>query len=192
LVECISWKTTECGLFDSYINSLKLSDASKQKADWLTEDVSRFINKDHFSFTECTNKAFDRDLYLFPLLEDDSQLVEFAKSIFKDKIPSLGSEFKVKSTGVHYYPPKGLMGWHTNADQPRWTLYITRTFQEGTSFFRYFSARDETVRTSYDGVGFTFRIFKTGSSGDKLLKHCVYTDIDRWSLGFQVIGEKNE
>lgn len=190
----ISWKTAECPVVDTYLNQLDLENATRQKSEWLdmgelSRPVEPFLQREHFSFEDCTNKAFDRDLYLYSLNDEhDEQLTSFAKSIFKDKVRSLSEDFEVIRTGVHYYPKNGFMGWHTNSDQPRWTLYITRTLKEGNSFFRYHDVKTGNIITSYDGVGYTFRIFKLGQGKTNQFKHCVYTDVDRWSLGFQIIG----
>lgn len=174
-------------LLDSYKLYLNTQEPSKQEHHFASAPLT-YLNRDHWSFDMPPHKAIDRLVYLYPRTDEyDPLLCELAKTLFESRVPELkNKDFEVTRTGTHYYPPKGWMGWHTNADQNYWTLYITYTSQEGTSFFRYYDKDTDTIKTSYDGEGITCRIFKINQEKDNLFTHCVYTDVDRWSFGFQV------
>ena len=178
----------QVALVESYRQYLNTQTPSKQKTCFATEPLSYLNDTKHWSFELPPHRAIDRLVYLYPLCDEyDSVLIDLAKTLFKSKVAELkNKDFKVVRTGTHYYPPKGWMGWHTNANQAYWTLYITYTLEEGNSFFRYYDKQTETMRTSYDGQGVTCRLFKLTQDVDNLFTHCVYTDVGRWSFGFQV------
>jgi hypothetical protein len=85
----------------------------------------------------------------------------------------------VKLTGRFYYPPGGFMGWHTNSNDLGFRIYATFCKEGGKSFFRYL---DGVIRTEYEEAGWNFRLFEIRR--DKLYWHCVYSDTDRFSFGF--------
>jgi len=170
----------------TYLDCLNLEEADYSISEGFSE---KLLRREHWTFVDgdCSVKAFDRNLYIFPLGDDgDSALLELAEKLFKDNVPSLKKEeIKVERRGTHYYPAHGFMGWHTNCDKPGWTLYITHVIQEGKSFFRYYDRESDTVRTSYDKEGFTCRIFKLEREPHHF-KHCVFAGDGRVSLGFQI------
>lgn len=89
-----------------------------------------------------------------------------------------------KPSGLFWYPAGGYMGWHTNSNRPGERLFCTFVEEGGRSFFRYRDPLDGQVRTSWDRTGWTFRRFRVGATRATLLWHCVFSAIERISLGF--------
>lgn len=87
------------------------------------------------------------------------------------------------SVAQYWYPPGSYMGWHTNSRFPGWRLYITYCEEPGKSFFRYRDPLTGKVVTSMD-TGLDFRLFEV--SGERRLWHAVYSETDRFSLGYIV------
>jgi len=88
-----------------------------------------------------------------------------------------GSESR--QSGSFWYPPKAHMGWHTNNDHEGIRTYLSFS-ETGDSFFRY--VLDGNVITDQDPKGVCCRSFRV--SKVKPLWHCVYSDTNRISLGF--------
>lgn len=74
---------------------------------------------------------------------------------------------------VWYYPPGGGLGWHTNALQPGWRLYLVRT--NGAS---YFVTKDGRYK---DESGYANMFLAAPDSW-----HAVESHADRFSVGVQV------
>jgi hypothetical protein len=91
------------------------------------------------------------------------------------------SGLNVIGSGHFWYPPGGYMGWHTNSKAPGWRLYVSYSGENGKSFFRYREPGTGRIVTSKDS-GLNCRLFRV--SGDRLLWHAVYSDTDRFSLGY--------
>lgn len=95
--------------------------------------------------------------------------------IFKGKIKQFGVSGRI------WYPQNGFMGWHTNSNNKGYRLYCVYAREEGKSFFRYKNPSDGKVITSWDKKGWNFRIFKID---EKILWHSIYSDTDRFSIGY--------
>ena len=89
------------------------------------------------------------------------------------------------SNTMHWYKgPSSFLGWHTNADSPIgqiacWLVYVKF---EGGAFFRYEDKESGEIVTDYDKPGWYIRTWDTGGGP----WHCVYSDIDRLSIGYQL------
>jgi len=95
-------------------------------------------------------------------------------------------QFHVKVTGLFYYPPGGYAEWHTNRyDIVGWRFYYIRTSEPNRSWFRYKHARNETIHLAPDGKEH-YNMFYLERKEDELVWHSVYSDTDRWSIGFNV------
>jgi hypothetical protein len=90
---------------------------------------------------------------------------------------------EVSRSGHFWYPPGGYMGWHTNSAAPGWRIYITHAREPGKSFFRYREPDTGNVITSMDDE-WNVRIFRIDPAVP--LWHAVYSDTDRFSLGYIV------
>ncbi len=75
--------------------------------------------------------------------------------------------------GIHYYPPGGGMGWHTNSNNQGWRVYVIRAPGES-----YFGTLNEEIR-DFNGYANIFKV-----SEDSW--HYVRAVDERWSLGVQV------
>lgn len=91
---------------------------------------------------------------------------------------------KLGVSGRIWYPKNGYMGWHTNNDNRGLKLYCTHARENEKSFFRYQHPISKEIITSWDKIGWNFRIFKVM---DELLWHSVYSETDRISIGFTII-----
>lgn len=90
----------------------------------------------------------------------------------------------IKSLGVSgriWYPKNGYMGWHTNSNNKGYRMYCTHARENNKSFFRYRDPESGEIITSWDKEGWNFRIFLIS---EKHLWHCVYSETDRFSIGY--------
>jgi hypothetical protein len=69
---------------------------------------------------------------------------------------------------------------------PGWRIYVNYAEQEGRSFFRYRDPDTGRIITLNDKP-WNIRIFKI--SHDKPLWHAVYSETNRFSMGYMVIRE---
>jgi hypothetical protein len=91
-------------------------------------------------------------------------------------------------SGRTWYPPEyGFMGWHTNSNNKAYRLYCTFCREPDKSFFRYRDPKTNEIVTSWDKAGWNFRLFKITNPP---LWHCVYSETDRFSIGYAVHVEK--
>lgn len=89
----------------------------------------------------------------------------------------------VACSGHLWYPPGAYMGWHTNSRAPGWRLYISFAEVPGKSFFRYRDPETHNIVTSWDEQ-WNVRLFEVRA--DKPLWHAVYSETNRFSLGYVV------
>lgn len=108
----------------------------------------------------------------------DTALTAWARQAFEP-----GEKPVFFSVARYWYPPGSYMGWHTNSRFPGWRLYITYCDEPGKSFFRYRDPLTGEVITSMD-TGLDFRLFEV--SRVRRLWHAVYSETDRYSLGYMV------
>lgn len=95
-------------------------------------------------------------------------------------------KYHVRVTGLFYYPPGGYAEWHTNRyDIHGWRFYYIKTTEPGHSWFRYKHAQNDTIHLAPDGAEHYNMFYLTGNEDD-LVWHSVYSDTDRWSVGFNV------
>jgi hypothetical protein len=95
----------------------------------------------------------------------------------------LGRGWGITCSGHFWYPPGGYMGWHTNSGAPDWRLYISYAEEPDKSFFRYRDPDSLEIITEFDR-GWAARLFHV--TRDRPLWHAVYSDTNRFSLGYRV------
>ncbi len=93
---------------------------------------------------------------------------------------------QVNVSGHFWYPPGGFMGWHTNLRKPGWRMYINYAEESGKSFFRYRDPDTKKIVTCMDQE-WNFRLFKI--TLEKPFWHAVYSDTNRFSLGYAIINQ---
>ena len=108
--------------------------------------------------------------------EADAIVVDRTKSLFTANV-----ELSVQCSGHFWYPPGGYMGWHTNQRKPGWRLYVNYAEQPDESFFRYRDPDTAAIHTAIDNE-WNFRLFKI--CREKPFWHAVYSNVDRYSLGY--------
>ena len=101
------------------------------------------------------------------------------EKIMKELFPDL----YVACSGTFFYPKTGYMSWHTNNNNPTDRIYISHSSEAGKSFFRYL--KDGKIITDYDDKGITVRRF-TATGTKPYFWHCVGSECDRVSIGFQL------
>jgi hypothetical protein len=110
----------------------------------------------------------------------------FNASYQKPTIIRFVRHYGVKITGLFYYPPGGYASWHTNQfDDIGWRFYYIRTTTPGKSWFRYKHVLNDTVHLAPDGEEHYNMFYLTGDKDD-LIWHSVYSDTNRFSVGFRV------
>lgn len=108
----------------------------------------------------------------------DKAVSEKVKQSFKSQ-----GNLAVSNSGHFWYPPGAYMAWHTNSGAPGWRMYISHAEEPGKSFFRYRDPDTHEIITSMDDE-WNVRLFEIRS--DKLLWHAVYSDTNRFSLGYMI------
>ena len=106
----------------------------------------------------------------------DVSVIEKLVSMFCDPVSA-------EVSGHFWYPPGGYMGWHTNLRKPGWRFYVNYAEEPGRSFFRYRDPQDGRIVTSTD-ERWNFRLFLI--TPDAPFWHCVYSETNRFSLGYKV------
>jgi hypothetical protein len=86
-------------------------------------------------------------------------------------------------SGHFWYPAGAYMGWHTNSRVPGWRIYINYAEESGKSFFRYKHHLTGEIVTLWDEE-WNMRVFRV--TGTDPLWHCVYSNTNRFSLGYMV------
>lgn len=115
--------------------------------------------------------------------EVDRQIARLVKALFRDNY-----RLAVTSSGHLWYPPGAYMGWHTNSRVPGWRIYVNYAEQEGKSFFRYRDPDTKNIITLNDRH-WNIRIFKI--SRDRPLWHSVYSETNRFSMGYMVFRDSH-
>lgn len=108
----------------------------------------------------------------------DRMVADRVKNLFSNS-----EEIITWNSGNFWYPPKGYMGWHTNQGLPGWRLYINYAEEPGKSFFRYRDPETGEIVTAWDKE-WNFRLFRV--TKEKFFWHAVYSDTNRFSLGYLV------
>jgi hypothetical protein len=89
---------------------------------------------------------------------------------------------------LFYYPPKGYIDWHNNANAAAFNLIFTYS-ENGDGWFRYYDLEKGENVTMQDPKGWSLKAGYFGSykEPDKLVYHCAYTDCDRLTMSY-VLG----
>lgn len=91
---------------------------------------------------------------------------------------------RFRPTNLVWYPAGGWMGWHTNADQPGWRLYINWSMPLGGRSAFLGLVEGKIVRRNDPG-GWSANCFKI--SADRPFWHAVDAATPRLSVGFQAL-----
>lgn len=119
----------------------------------------------------------------------DSNVLKFNNVQFDSLTKAMGIILgsRIKSYGLSgrtWYPDNGgYMGWHTNSNNKGFRLYCSFAREPGKSFFRFRHPKTKEIVTSWDKEGWNFRIFRID---DNLLWHSVYSETDRFSIGYSL------
>lgn len=111
----------------------------------------------------------------------DREIAKLVRTLFRNN-----GKLSVTSSGHLWYPPGSYMGWHTNSKVPGWRIYVNHAEQEGRSFFRYRDPGTGQIVTLNDRP-WNIRIFKI--SRERPLWHTVYSETNRFSMGYMVTRE---
>lgn len=127
-----------------------------------------------------------RDAIRDPVVEQsrrevDREMGKLMKALFRNN-----GTLSVTSSGHLWYPPGSYMGWHTNSRVPGWRIYVNYAEQPGRSFFRYREPDTGRIVTLNDKP-WNIRIFRI--TRDRPLWHAVYSETNRFSMGYMVIRE---
>lgn len=132
------------------------------------KSTSNVFNSELKERTE-TPSTYDHSLILSSNYAQSSNLIKVKEILNADGI-----------TNSMVYPPKSLMHWHTNGDNPGKRTYIIYTKNPG--IFRYRNIETGEIIDDYDNVGWTQRSFMTP------MWHCVWANGVRFSFGFNTIN----
>lgn len=110
--------------------------------------------------------------------EVDKSITKKLQSLFKGN-----AELSIVPSGHFWYPAGSFMSWHTNSQVPGWRIYINYAEEKDKSFFRYQHPENKNIVTLTDKK-WNIRIFRITKS--QPLWHCVYSNTNRFSLGYMV------
>ena len=136
-----------------------------------------FIESELLDVSQDIPHGLEKNVNHFNPIEAEATLI--------DRFTILYPEYDIRVSGRHIYPPGGHLGWHTNSNQPGKRIYITYVTESDKSFFRYIQDGEQV--TSYDKEGWNMREFNIG---DPPLWHCVFTEVERLSVGFHLTSKK--
>lgn len=122
----------------------------------------------------------DCNLYTFTNISFDFLTKRIGVYLGKKGVKKFGISGRI------WYPNNGFMGWHTNSDNKGYRLYCTFARESEKSFFRFLNPSTQKIETSYDKKGWNFRIFRIS---DVPLWHCVFSETDRFSIGYGLYTE---
>ena len=122
------------------------------------------------------------------------QLANISEKIKNE--PSFFSDFFYKyfkrvivRNKVLWYKPGSYMGWHTNAEgYEAYRFYIVWCDEDNKSFFRVRDPETGEIITRWEKKGWNFNYFKLGNK-EKPTWHCLYSDCNRFSVGFRLENE---
>ena len=139
----------------------------------LTPPEDPFIDMDRLDMLQDVPIGLQENLNTFNPVEAEKILIEGLTKLYPT--------YNIRISGRNIYPPGGHLGWHTNSNHPGKRIYLTHVEEGNKSFFRYIKDRQQI--TSYDKPGWNMREFEID---DNPLWHCVYTDVERLSIGFSL------
>lgn len=92
-----------------------------------------------------------------------------------------------------YYPPDGMISWHTNWNVPGQNVILTRS-ESSDSYFKYFDRKSQKIVTLYDKVGWNCRMGMYGAKdSEEILYHCAEAKSHRITIGFSFLKkERND
>jgi len=193
LAEVFSYPVEDVPALEGYIASLReeLSRSPRYaplKGEIHLGDCFYRISEVDPNFHTCPNTSIHKNIFGFSRHDHfDNTLFEIGRKLARKSIPELKDceTIQVKRTATVHYPANGgYLGWHTNANDPGWRIYIVYVEKKGMSFFKYYDSEDDSVKISHDPEGFSYRIFEVPKIG--AMKHCVYTNVPRWSFGLRI------
>ena len=149
-----------------------------------TSTIERRLSEDQLlALQEDTDTRF--------IAGDDANQIKFGNVRFSDLTQTLAHTLntllepkrlmRLFQSGRNWYPPRGYMGWHTNANVQGFRLYCSHAAVSGASYFRFQDPTTKAIVTSWDEAGWNFRCFRTDLEP---LWHCVYSETDRISFGY--------
>jgi hypothetical protein len=102
-----------------------------------------------------------------------------------DKLESLHN-IGLEPRGNFYYPPGGFREWHSNRTHGKgFRMYFIACEKDGKSGLNYLDNRDNKVKTLFDKNEHA-NIFYVNDNKDEAFFHSIFSDTDRFSLGFNI------
>jgi len=125
--------------------------------------------------------------------EVDDKLRKQYKEDWIDLDRRLKIELGLKTSALLlYYPPKGHIEWHNNANASAYNLIFTYS-ETGDGWFRYYDLEKGENVTMQDKKGWSLKAgyFSDYDEPNNLVYHCAYTDCDRITLSY-VLGKRKD
>lgn len=103
----------------------------------------------------------------------------------KDELDIL-KDLKLEPRGNFYYPKKSFREWHTNRFHiPGWRIYFISCKEDNKSFFNYIDPKTDKLHHVPDRNEYA-NIFKVSNKPEKVVWHSIFSNTDRFSLGFNL------
>ena len=153
----------------------KLSDVVlKNKKKFTIENISKELDKSNKMY-----RSYPSKIILCNLLDVhsvDIETIDFTRSFVKN----IEQENSVKCNIFAYYPPNGIIDWHTNENIPHWNAICTFS-ANGDSFFEYLKNKQQIK--VYDTKGWSVKLIKW-TNAEPLVWHRAVSNTDRITVTF--------
>lgn len=172
-----------------------IDDAYAERGDWYTSDKFRdVIIKSGEKHDGAAVSAYA--YFLKPSMTKWSVPYDLHEQYRQDWL-SIDERMKVElglQSGalLLYYPPKGYIEWHNNANAAAYNVIFTYN-AEGDGYFKYYDLKTKQNVVIPDKKGWSLKMGYFGSydEPDKLVYHCAKTNCDRITMSY-VLGSKPE
>ena len=159
--------------------------------DFLLEKLQKHKNPSLYWNTSDAGPVADlKDVMLWYDIEFD----EKTKSLMKPVIQELKNHWEVVELKnfLSWFKPKNYMGWHTNCRKVKhkdYRLYFVWCDEDNKSFFRWRDSMGK-IHTKWERKGWNLNWFQLGNCENPTW-HCIYSNCNRFSIGFQVLNPIN-
>ena len=159
---------------------LSLSDiVLKNKNKFAIEKFDKDIDQTTHAY-----RSYPKKIILCDLVDAysvDSETLDFTRSFQK----TIEDQNSVMCNIFAYYPPGGIIDWHTNENIPHWNAICTFS-ADGNSFFEYLQNK-KPVKI-YDEKGWSVKMIKW-TNKEPLVWHRAVSNTDRITVTFSSINK---
>lgn len=158
----------------------------------MIDDMEEYTSEEYLRKVIASGEShlgFPARAYLWPIKpehykgDDPQYRVDFEK-VNSELMTELGL---FKSALTAFYPPKGFIDWHNNANASSFNIVFTWS-ETGDGWFKWYDIENDKIVTMKDKKGWSAKCGYFASYGEEnpLKYHCAYTNCFRMTLGFML------